>query len=79
MSEGTDKFVATADDRTLRALVVVVCGGDDDVALRGVGVVVVQGVSAQERTVRALIVLSVLVLGGFDKAAAEHSLSVGHM
>ena len=44
--------------------------------MRGINVAV-QGSSAQDRTVRALMV-PVLVLGGFDKAAAEHSLPGGH-
>ena len=37
----------------------------------------VQGYSAQERIVRALMV-PVLVLEEFDRAAAEHSLPGGH-
>ena len=58
----------------LSALVVVGCVVDK--MTRGIRVAV-QGCSAQERTVRALMV-PVLVLGGFDKAAAEHSLPGGH-
>lgn len=66
--------MASADDSTVSALVVVCSGDRVDVTVRKV----VQGVNAQERIVRALVV-PVLVLGGFDRAASEHSLSGGHM
>jgi len=68
--------VACADNNTLSAFVVCACNDAEDATVRKV-VEVVQGVSAQERTVRALIV-PVLVLEGLDEAASEHSLVV-HM
>jgi hypothetical protein len=65
----TDELVASADEKTLRAFVVV--GASNDITVRSV--VDEQGVRAQERMVRALM-LPVLVLVGLEREAEGHSL-----
>ena len=75
--EEMSELVASAEDNTLTALVVHGADCDERTVRKVEGR---QGVSAQERTVRAFVVGDgkfVLVLGGFDRAAAEHSLDPG--
>lgn len=74
----TGEAVAITEDKMLTALVVI--GGDDGVCtVRKVEAVTEQGVSAQDSTVTAFVVAEgiVLVLGGVERAAAEHSLEPG--
>lgn len=75
----TSEPSTNAEDNTLTAFVVSCAGGADCTVSRVVAVTR-QGVSAQDSTVRAFVVGRegiVLVLGGFDCAAAEHSLDSG--
>ena len=77
---GEVELVASAEDNTLTAFVVDGADCDDHTVRKVEGMTERQGVSAQERIVRAFVVGEgklVLVLGGFDNAAAEHSLFSG--
>jgi len=74
----TGETVAITEDNMLTAFVVV---GDSNgvCTVRKVEAVTEQGVSAQDNTVTAFVVAEgiVLVLGGVERAAAEHSLEPG--
>ena len=62
--------MASAADKTLKAFA-------DPAETKVLGVrVVMQGVSAHERTVRAFVVAELPVLVGFDREASGHSLAV---
>ncbi|KAH9825773.1 hypothetical protein Tdes44962_MAKER03984 [Teratosphaeria destructans] len=74
--DSDDGNVSAADNKTLTAFVVVGCECDD-VRVSSVDAVG-QGVRAQERMVRALVVPEMLVLVRLDCEAEEHSLAGPH-